>query len=182
GPLSHARRRLRKGRRQGRVEADVALHLLHDLMNVPVQHRDRPEAFEVCQRLLAVVRHPSPLRIDGPEGDMGEHHDRSAAREPLDVLLEPVELSLPKVPKAAGPRALIRAMACSKVPSASLLASPLNPMCVSLICTKLKSRAGSAAEAGLKARDERMPPAAVQTRPVPAQAMHCRKPRRSMPS
>ena len=71
-------------------------------MNVPVQHRDRPEAFEVRQRLLAVVRHPSPLGIDGPEGDMGEHHDRSAAREPLDVLLEPVELSLPKVPKAAG--------------------------------------------------------------------------------
>src|SRR5690242_14145637 len=82
----------------------------------------------------------------------------------------------------AGSRALIRAMACSKVPSASLLASPLKPMCVSLICTKLKPRAGSAAEAGLKARDERTPPVTVQTSPVPAQAMHCRNPRRSTPS
>src|SRR5262249_41851851 len=58
----------------------------------------------------------------------------------------------------------------------------VRPMCVSLICTKLKSRAGSAAEAGLKARDDRTPPVTVQTRPVPAHAMHCRKPRRSTPS
>src|SRR5260370_41880998 len=40
--------------------------------------------------------------------------------------------------------ALMRAIACSNVPSASLLALPLKPMCVSLICTKLKLPAGSA--------------------------------------
>src|SRR5215831_21042368 len=82
----------------------------------------------------------------------------------------------------AGSRALIRVTACANVPSASVFAAPLKPMCVSLICTKLKSRRGSAAVAGRRVRDRRTPPVAVQTSPVPAQAMHCRNPRRSTPS
>src|SRR5713101_647350 len=63
-------------------------------MDVTVQHRDRPKPFEIRQRLPAVLRHPAPLRIDRPERHMGEHHEGSAAGEPLDVLLEPVELGL----------------------------------------------------------------------------------------
>src|SRR5215510_10874143 len=82
----------------------------------------------------------------------------------------------------AGSRALIRVTACVNVPSASVLASPLKPMCVSLICTKLKSGRGSTAAAGRRVRDRRTPPVAVQTSPVPAHAMHCRNPRRSTPS
>src|SRR3989442_10230313 len=51
---------------------------------------------DVCssdlERLLAVVRGPAPLGIDGPEGHMGEDDDRGAARELPHVVLEPLKL------------------------------------------------------------------------------------------
>src|SRR6476661_5129203 len=62
--ISHAGCRLGERGGQGGVEADVPLHLLHDLMNVAVEDRDRAEPLEKGQRLPAVVRHPAPLGID----------------------------------------------------------------------------------------------------------------------
>src|ERR1051325_7471043 len=102
GPLSHAGGRLGERGGQGGVEADVPLHLLHDLVNVAVEDRDRAEPLEKGQRLPAVVRHPAPLRIDRPERHMSEHDDGRAGAQALDVLLEPVELSRSEVPQAAG--------------------------------------------------------------------------------
>src|SRR5206468_3510490 len=70
-----------------------------------------------------------------------------------------------------------------KVARTSGLASPLKPMWVSLIWTKRKSPGEPCPLVGwASARDDRTPPATVQTSPVPAQAMHSRKPRRFRPS
>src|SRR5260370_42624937 len=101
-PLSHAGSRLGERGGQGGVEADVPLHLLHDLVYVTVQDRDRAKPLEQGQRLPAVVRHPAPLGIDRPERHMSEHDDGRAAAEARDVLLEPVELRRSEVPQAAG--------------------------------------------------------------------------------
>ena len=75
-----ARCGLRKGGRHRGVKRHVALHLLHDLVNVAVQHGHRSEALEETERLLGVVRAPAPLRIDGPQRHVREEHDRRAAR------------------------------------------------------------------------------------------------------
>src|SRR6266568_1483434 len=63
--------------------------------------------------------------------------------------------------------------------------APLNPMWLSLICTKLRSPRRSPTfrrMTSLRANDFRTPPWSTQRAPVPAQAMHFRKPRRSTPS
>src|SRR4029077_163970 len=60
------------------VETDVSFHLLHDLMNMPVQHGYRTEAFQICESLCAVLRSPAPFRVDRPERNVGEHNDRRA--------------------------------------------------------------------------------------------------------
>src|ERR1044071_6497854 len=82
-------------------------------------------------------------------------------------------------------RALVVAIACLRVPKTSVLAGLLKPMWLSLICTKLKSPTGfcaAAAVTGLNIFELSTPPLAVHNIPVPAQAMHFRKPRRSTPS
>src|SRR5262245_5164851 len=85
--------------------------------------------------------------------------------------------------KAGGAgKALILSTTCWSVTAASLFASPLNPTWVSLTCTKLKLPWLGSAAVAVSTRDERIPPEAVQTTPVPTQAMHSRKPRRSMRS
>ena len=61
----------------------------------------------------------------------------------------------------------------------------VKPMWLSLICTKLKSPTGlsaAAALAGLNIFEASTPPRMVHNIPVPAQAMHFKKPRRSTPS
>src|SRR5258707_1246372 len=81
--------------------------------------------------------------------------------------------------------ALIFATASRSVAATSLFASLLKPMWLSLICTKLRSapaERAAASEAWLRVWDLRIPPVMVQSTPVPAQAMHLRKPRRSTPS
>src|SRR5882762_5458256 len=70
-----ARRRLRKRGRARGVEGDVALDLLHHLVDVAVEHRHRTEALEVIQRAGAVLGAPAPGRIDRPQRNMGEHDD-----------------------------------------------------------------------------------------------------------
>src|SRR6478736_2283350 len=61
-----ARRRLREGGRARGVEGDVALDLLHHLMDVAVEHGDRAETLDVFERAAAVLGAPAPFRIDGP--------------------------------------------------------------------------------------------------------------------
>ena len=90
-----------RGRRRG-VECDVALHLLHDLMDVPVQHRHRAEALEIGQRLRAVVGAPAPFLIDRPERDMREDDDRLAGGPASQIVLQPLELFVPQIAQAAG--------------------------------------------------------------------------------
>jgi len=52
--------RLRKRRRQRGVEGHVALDLLGQLMNVPVQNGDRTEALEQSERLRTILGCPQP--------------------------------------------------------------------------------------------------------------------------
>src|SRR5262249_5618314 len=86
-------------------------------------------------------------------------------------------------------RALMRLTASRSVAVTSVFGGRLKPMWLSLIWTKRKSLVVAAAGCGsaLPALSStglqpRMPPLTVQNRPVPAQAMHLRNPRRSMPS
>ena len=74
------------------VKRDVAFDLLHHLMDMAVEHRHRAEAFDEIERLGAVVGSPAPLLVDGPERNMGEHHDRLAGGASTQVILEPGEL------------------------------------------------------------------------------------------
>jgi hypothetical protein len=62
------------GRGRG-VEGDVALDLLHHLVDVSAQHGDRSEALEIRKRLGAVLGAPAPLRIDHPQGNVSEDDD-----------------------------------------------------------------------------------------------------------
>ena len=83
-------------------------------------------------------------------------------------------------------RALIFSTAALKVAATSGLAGLLNPMWLSLICTKLSSPIlwdfvfDPMSKAS--AREVSTPPSITQSAPVPAQAMHFRNPRRSIPS
>ncbi len=76
----------------------------------------------------------------------------------------------------------IRPSAACSVAVTSVFAALLKPMWLSLICTKLKSPGFPACVFSPKTRDTGTPPARVQISPVPAHAIHCRNPRRSIPS
>ena len=66
GRRRRTRRRLRKGRRASGMEGDVTLDLLHDLMDVAVEHSHRAESFEIAEGASATFRAPAPIRINGP--------------------------------------------------------------------------------------------------------------------
>ncbi len=97
-----ARRRLRKRGRAGGVEGDVAFHFLHDLVDMAVEHGHRAEALEIRQRLGPVVGAPAPIRIDGPQRNVGEHDDRRRRGAALQVVFEPFELLGAEIAQAAG--------------------------------------------------------------------------------
>src|SRR4051812_6006068 len=79
--------------------------------------------------------------------------------------------------------ALIRSTAACSVPTTSGFAALLNPMWLSLICTKRSVPADASGSFGvLRLYDFRTPPSMMKNAPVPAHAMHVRKPRRSIPS
>ena len=78
GAGAFARRRLRIGRRACGVEGDVAFDLLHDLMNVSVQHGNRTEAAQLVHELIRIAGTPAPGLVDGPQRHVGEDHDRCA--------------------------------------------------------------------------------------------------------
>src|SRR6266478_829970 len=80
---------------------------------------------------------------------------------------------------------LILSTAAFSVPATSGLAGLLNPIWLSLICTKLSSPLASVvlnSERRLRLYDFNTPPCITQKAPVPAQAMHFRQPRRLTPS
>src|SRR4029079_3137398 len=83
------------------MEGQVALHLLHDLVDVPVEHGGRAEALQVTERAGTVFRTPSPLRIDGPERNMREDDDRLRRRTALEVVFKPFELLIAEIAKPA---------------------------------------------------------------------------------
>src|SRR5512138_2474664 len=69
-------------------------------MNVTVQHRHGSKSLQGRQCACAVVRPPPPLGVDRPERNMRKHDDRRAALQLRDVLLEPLELLVAKVPES----------------------------------------------------------------------------------
>src|SRR5437016_539472 len=87
-------RGLRKCRRHCRMERHVSFYLLHHLMNVSVEHGHRAEALEQVECLRAIFGGPAPLRIYGPQRNVGEDYDRSAGRQPGHIVLEPRQLLL----------------------------------------------------------------------------------------
>src|SRR5580704_4760287 len=85
----------------------------------------------------------------------------------------------------AADRALILFTAAFSVPATSGFAGLLNPMWLSLICTKLSSPMASfGLSSGRRVRlyDFNPPPLITQKPPVPAHAIHFKNPRRSIPS
>src|ERR1700704_367969 len=72
GPWSIARAWLWKRHRARGVERDVALNLLHDLMNVAIQHGHRTEAFEITHCLIGITRAPAPCFVNRPQRHMRE--------------------------------------------------------------------------------------------------------------
>src|ERR1700746_2287273 len=49
------------------MERDVALDLLLDLVDVAVEHGDRPEALQIAESAGSVLGSPSPFLIDRPQ-------------------------------------------------------------------------------------------------------------------
>src|SRR5580704_6606411 len=99
---SGARRRLRKCRRIRGMEGDVALDLLDDLVNVPVEHGHRAETLQIAERAAGVLGAPAPLLVDRPQWQVGHQYDRRARREPFDILLQPFELLVAELGEAGG--------------------------------------------------------------------------------
>src|SRR5690348_11435485 len=60
-----ARRRLRKRSRARGVEGDVALDLLHHLVDVAVEHGHRTKTLHELERAPAILGAPAPFRIHG---------------------------------------------------------------------------------------------------------------------
>ena len=53
---------------------------------------------------VAVLGAPAPLRVDRPERDVGEDHDRLARRPAAQVVLQPGKLRLAEMAEAARPQ------------------------------------------------------------------------------
>ena len=74
------------------MEGDVALNLLHHLVNVPIEHGDRAEALEDCESLCTILGPPAPFGVNGPERNVREDDDRCASAKVGNVLGEPFQL------------------------------------------------------------------------------------------
>src|SRR5271156_6715416 len=75
GRIGLTRLRLRKCRGHRRVKRHIAFHLLHDLVNVPVQYRNGSKLLQITERLRAVIRSPSPLRVHRPQRNVRKNHN-----------------------------------------------------------------------------------------------------------
>ncbi len=96
-----ARRRLRERGRARGVERHVAFNLLHDLVDVPVEHGHRSEAGQQGERLRRILGAPAPFRRNRPQRDMGEDHNRGLCALALQVVGEPGELVGSEIAHAA---------------------------------------------------------------------------------
>src|ERR1700730_2574031 len=74
------------------MERNVTFDLLHDLVNMAVQHGHRTETFDVRQGLLAVVGSPAPIWIDGPQRNVRKENNRRTGRAALEIVLKPLQL------------------------------------------------------------------------------------------
>src|SRR5580693_2016506 len=79
------------------MERDISFHLLHHLMNMAIEYRDRAEPLQVPQRLLAVRGAPAPIGIKRPQRNMREENDGRAGGARLQVLLQPLQLVVAKL-------------------------------------------------------------------------------------
>ena len=82
------------GERRGHrgMEGDVALDLLHHLVNVPVEHSDRSEALQDRESLRAVLSAPAPFGVNGPQRNVREDDNWRTGGDVGDVLAEPFQL------------------------------------------------------------------------------------------
>src|SRR5882724_4779110 len=124
-----ARRRLRKRGRARGVEGDVALDLLHHLVDVAVEHCHRTEALEVIQRAGAVLGAPAPGRIDRPQRNMGEHDDGHRFRFALEIILSHSSCAVPRLPRPPALRSttLTRPMKWTPLASNEYQPAPMVP-------------------------------------------------------
>src|SRR6516225_2198683 len=83
---------LRESGCHGCVKCQVAFDLLHDLVNVAIQHRHRAEALEQRQGRSTVVSAPTPFLVDHPERNMSEDNDWCGRAELREIGLQPCEL------------------------------------------------------------------------------------------
>ena len=79
------------------MEGDVALDLLHHLVDMPVQHGDRAELFQIGQCLCAVGGAPAPVLVHRPQRHMCEQHDRRAGGQVRHILLQPFKLVVAQI-------------------------------------------------------------------------------------
>ena len=75
------------------MESHIAFDFLHGLVDVSVQNRYRPELLQIRECLRAVVRTPSPLRINRPERNVSKDNDRRAVLQMLDVSLQAIQVA-----------------------------------------------------------------------------------------
>src|SRR5207237_1088609 len=83
------------------MEGNLSFDLLHDLMNMSVQHGHGTETLDVRQGLFAVVGSPSPLGIDGPQWNVCKEYDRSAGRPAFEIIFKPLQLFVTERPHAS---------------------------------------------------------------------------------
>src|SRR5439155_18972339 len=74
------------------MKSRVALRLLHHLVDVPIEHRERSEPFHQAERTRPVLRSPTPLRIHLPEGHVRKYYQRCAVGNGFQVILDPGQL------------------------------------------------------------------------------------------
>src|SRR5579883_1961106 len=82
--------RIRGG--SGGCEPDVAVGMLDDLMDVPVEHRYRIEAAQRRQDARAVLRRPAPRRKERVERNVGEDDNGRRAILGREILVDEIEL------------------------------------------------------------------------------------------
>src|SRR5437016_14211238 len=70
--------RLREGGGARRVKGEIALHLLHYLVDMAVQHRDRAEASQIARHLVRIPGAPTPWLVDRPQRHVRENDDGGA--------------------------------------------------------------------------------------------------------
>ncbi len=78
-------------------KAIIPFHLLHRLMNVSIQHRDRTEPLQIRERLRTILRPPAPLRVHHPQRNMREDHNRRRRGKRRQIVLQPAQLLRPQL-------------------------------------------------------------------------------------